>query len=80
MEENEQQCQEWLYAKHENYVFWSGKVERWNIFGGDEHKIIDYCPFCGSPLDEIGCTKDSEGKQASGSNRHKIFKDLEVPF
>ena len=78
MEENEQQCQGWLDVEHYNFVFWSASKEKWSLFSGNNHRLIEYCPFCGSPLDDQGCTRNKHGLKNLEDNIDD--DEIEVPF
>ena len=56
--ETKKGCSVWKVEKEE-YLTKSGRD--WCITSCDESVIVDirilYCPFCGSKLDENGCTK-----------------------
>ena len=59
MGKNEQQCKDWREAAEAWVVNWNENVG-WHIDYGVESGTwsIDYCPFCGSSLDEKGCIKN----------------------
>ena len=55
---DKQQCKEWLEAHNNSLIISNDNDCGWSIVSGEELKKIDYCPFCGSVLDEDGCTSD----------------------
>ena len=65
MAEEKQQCDAWQEAR-KDFIIKIGGV----YFGRKGKFSIDYCPFCGSPLDDQGCTRELRAD----------YKDIEVPF
>lgn len=55
-------CNNWLYAEYEGIPRQDAN-SKWYLLGDDNiDMVIDYCPFCGSKLDEKGCPKAREIK------------------
>ena len=71
-----QECYQWFNARTKDAIVLEvdhNGDSQWHIPMTNGLDLeINYCPWCGSPLDNQGCNQNKEETES--------FEDIEVPF